>query len=499
MADLLQDRPAARRFGGGMVLSVPLPPGRWCLWLLPAVPSLTDLAPLLGRAQALSAGLAAAGGGRKTAPDAAARLAGLAARLKAPLKRPEPLVQFLGEQLVETGQASGLAVFTLKGAKAGKLWSSDARLRRHADLLRGFLRLAAAHGMPKRIERDPAAAEADPAQLEASLILERLGAASLTLQWPAAPGAYGAILFDAPEPPEGLAADLPALMQLMRPLRQAGEAPVARWWRPAAAVAGLALAVFLLWPVPQRITLSGVAVPAHSVVAALGTDATLEAMLVRVGDQVTEGQPVARFRSQSLSEQLAQEQLTVVVEELNAQAAMAENDYGAVQLHQSRRQIAEARAAELRRRLEKLFLAAPATGRVISAIAQNTIGAGFTAGRDVVTVQTDQDFLMVLTLSRVDARRLVEGAKGEALFRGLTDADYPVEILTPPVLVRDPQSGEERLEATARILDADDRLMAGLTGYARMQGETTPRILGLTHYLIEYARITAWTYLGLRW
>ncbi|MEH6776436.1 MAG: hypothetical protein V7668_21105, partial [Cereibacter changlensis] len=70
MADLLQDRPAARRFGGGMVLSVPLPPGRWCLWLLPAVPSLTDLAPLLGRAQALSAGLAAAGGSRKTAPDA---------------------------------------------------------------------------------------------------------------------------------------------------------------------------------------------------------------------------------------------------------------------------------------------------------------------------------------------------------------------------------------------------------------------------------------------
>ncbi|TKA97164.1 hypothetical protein FAZ78_07510, partial [Cereibacter changlensis] len=39
MADLLQDRPAARRFGSGMVLSVPLPPGRWCLWLLPAVPS----------------------------------------------------------------------------------------------------------------------------------------------------------------------------------------------------------------------------------------------------------------------------------------------------------------------------------------------------------------------------------------------------------------------------------------------------------------------------
>ncbi len=485
MDDLLQDRPAARRLGRGMALSVPLPPGRWCVWLLDDVPALAALGPMLTRAQSLCAGLAALG-----APRPAGSLGPVAAALKGPIRRPEALVQFLGERLVEAGQAGGLAVFTLKGARVGRLWASDAGIARVADLLRNLIPLAGEGLFPAASDR--------PGALEAGLILERLGRRSLRILPPDGPGGYGAVLFDATEPPEGLAAEIPALMRLMRPLRQ--DTPGRRrWLKPLGWAAALALGGFLLWPVPQKITLTGVAAPAGSAVAALTSDAVLEAMLVRVGDRVTEGQPVAVFRSAALAEQAAQERLNIAVEDLNAQAAMAENNYGAVRLYQSRRQIAEARLAEIQRRLDQLSLTAPAAGRVIAALPPHVLGGSFTAGRDVVEVQTGAEFLMVLTPSRVDARRLHVGMTGEAMFRGLTDTAYPVEVISPPALVRDPQTGVDRLELTARIAGGDDRLLAGLTGYARLEGETTPRILGLAHYLIEYLGTTTWTYLGLRW
>lgn len=500
MDDVLQARPAARKHGRGMVVSVPLPGGHWCIWVLDVVPALAGIGPMLARAQAISGGLAAygasqarpAGAERKTGAD----LTALALALKAPIRRVEPVVQFLGERLVEAGEGSGLAVFTLKGERVAQLWASDSGIAATADLIRNLLSgtAAAEQATPLRFDL---ASEA-PGGLEAGLLLERLGRKSLTVVPPAQPGGYGAVLFDVENADQGLAAAVPALMQLIHPLRLHEKSARWPWLRPLGWAAAAGLAVFLAWPVPEKITLTGVATPEQSVVAALSSDAALDEVLIRVGDRVAAGQPLARFRSTTLSEQAAQERLNIAVEDLNAQAAMAKNEYGAVRLHESRRQIAEARLAELQRRIDELVILAPAEGRVISALPAHATGGTFTTGRDVAQIQTNSDFVMVLTPSTGDARRLVTGMQGRAVFRGLSDAEYRVTVISPPALVRNSQTGTDHLELTARIEGGDDRLLAGLTGYARLEGNTTPRILGLTHYLTEYARTTLWTYLGLR-
>ncbi|WP_283180148.1 hypothetical protein [Gemmobacter sp. 24YEA27] len=497
MVDLLQERPAARKHGRGMVISVPLPGAHWCIWVLESVPALAGIGPMLARAQAISGGLAGYGASQaRPVAQKGPELAALALALKAPVRRAESVVQFLGERLVEAGEGSGLAIFTLKGERVAKIWASDSGIAAASDLIRNLLprAIGVADNNPLHFDLGTDAQGA----LEAGLILERLGRKSLTLLPPAQPGGYGAVLFDTESADQGMAPAIPALMQLIHPLRLQAKSARWRWMKPLGWAAAALLALFLAWPVPERITLTGVATPEHSVIAALSSDAVLEEMLVRVGDQVGEGQPMARFRSTTLSEQAAQERLNISVEELNAQAAMAKNDYGAVRLHESRRQIAEARLAEVQRRIDQLVILAPAAGRVISALPPHATGGSFTTGREVAQIQTGSDFVMVLTPSTGDARRLTTGMKGSAMFRGLSDAEYRVTVISPPALVRNSQTGTDHLELIARIDPGDDRLLAGLTGYARLEGETTPRILGLTHYLTEYARTTLWTYLGLR-
>ena len=492
LTDTLQDRPAARKVeSGGMVLTVPVGSGRWALWMLPGVPELTQLAPMLSRAQALSAGLGRVAGGQASAIGPL--LLRLAARLPGPAKSTGAFVSVLGEVLVEDGLAQSLVVYSVRKDRVRKIWTSDGSARSARDVLRNWIG-ARLPGLSAPVHLTPAGDDID-----GTLLLERLGAGALVLV-PPGEADYGVALVGPSDAGRTLATELPALLTIARPLRRA-KAPSrnAPLWRAAAIAAGLAAAVWLLWPVPAKITLSGAALPEEARVAALATDANLVEMRVRVGDTVTEGDVVARFASQQLAAELAQEDLNIAVEDLNAQAAMSENDYGAYQLAQSRRAIAEARRAQAASRIAALDVAAPASGRVISALPQNMIGANIATGRDVVTVQTGDGYLMSLTPSRVDARRLSRGMTGEARFRGLA-ARYPVELLTPPALVKDGPNGAERLEVIGRITGGDRAaLLAGLSGYARIQGETAPRIVGMSHYLIEYLRTVSWTYLGLSW
>ncbi|RRH73847.1 efflux RND transporter periplasmic adaptor subunit [Falsigemmobacter faecalis] len=500
LAALRLERPAAQKIPRGLALSVPLAGGQWCVWCLEGALPLSGLGPLMTRAQALTGGLMAAGAATAAAKSDPGELAALAQALKAPLKKPALLAGFLGEHLVGRGQASGLVVFTLKKGRVKTLLTSDTALSRVQDLLKNLITAVLAGGevtSPRRF--DVATESQDAPGPEAALILQRLGFARMDLHLPEkAQDGWGALIFEPAEEPAGFAATVPALMQVMHPLSRKTEARgLWRFLRPAALVAGAALLLALAWPVPEKITLTGTAEPENAKVAALSSDAVLEAMLVRVGDLVGEGQPVARFRSVQLAEAAAQERLNIAVEDLNAQGAMAKNDYGAVQLHESRRRLSEARLADTEARIARLTVTAPAAGRVVGALPPHVTGGSFPTGREVVRVQTGQDFLMELMPSNVDARRLRVGMTGLAMFRGLTDREYAIEVISPPALVRDPQSGRDTLQLVARLSDPDDRLLAGLSGYARLEGETRPRLLGLSHYLIEYVRTRIWTYLGL--
>jgi multidrug efflux pump subunit AcrA (membrane-fusion protein) len=375
-----------------------------------------------------------------------------------------------------------------------KAWVSDERLKPVQAQLKAIFQSHLRQGRtPKRITLK----SEDTADFEAQLVLRQLGLSSLDIVFPSQNAGYGLIVVDAAE---GDHADIfsaaMAALQLSRPI---SDVPVLTQPRKRALIgAGLALAIWMAWPAPTWLTITGTSLPDAKLAIALPSDAALQQMFVRVGQTVQKGDPIAQLFSAQLQERRSQEELSIKVEELAAQAAMSENNFGSFQLAKQRAEIAKTRLAQIVARIEQLNVMAPADGLIVSAIPDNSKGAALPQGTTLAELQTAPKFLVRLNPARVDARLLEVGQTGKIYFRGLSDRTYELKIITPPVATLDPNTREETLESYAQVTTQDDgRLMGGLTGYARVAAPRQMRIMSLTRYLREYIRVAAWNYLGL--
>ncbi|MDG4650213.1 efflux RND transporter periplasmic adaptor subunit, partial [Roseibacterium sp. SDUM158017] len=269
--------------------------------------------------------------------------------------------------------------------------------------------------------------------------------------------------------------------------------------RAGALAAALALVLWLAWPAPRVVTATGLARPAEAVTVALHFDAFLEAMEVSVGDTVAAGDVIAEFNAPALQERRAEVALQILVEEVSAQSALAQNDYGAFVLSEQRIAAQQRRLDNIDARLEGLSLRAPVGGRVVAAMSRGQTGSFVAAGEEVALLQEAPRFALTLEFLRVDAPLVAPGQRGEVYFRGISGESFPFLVTTPVLVERNATSGEERLTARATI-EADDqsRLLTGLSGYGRILSDPAPRGLNFARYAIEYVKVRAWSYLGLR-
>ncbi len=493
-SDMFQDRPAARKVDQFTLVSIPIGENLWCIWMLGLVPTVTTLPRVLTTIAALSRAYAS-----KSAPSSPTKTADLAGpeAVLADLPRrrrqtPKVLMARMTAYLVERNAGSAVLVLAVKNGIVQKTWASDETVAKVQGELRAAF-VQQMQGAPKRV----LVSSTDPLDFETVLIAQRLGAQSLGFYAAPAASGYGMILVDpAQDASAGPVAEVAQALQFSRPISTTPFLSRAR--KQSLAALGLILTTWLLWPAPIWLTVTGVSVPDATVTTSVTTEATLQQMFVRVGDQVVQDQPIAQLFSAQLEERRAQESLQIKVEELSAQAAMAKNDFGAFQLAQQRGEIAKTRLAQLQARIGQLAIKAPVAGQIVAAVPDSNKGAAVPTGTQIAQIQTAREFLVRLNPARVDARILARGMVGQIYFRGLGDRTYALEMITPPVAILDPATRAEKLEAFAKITAADDgRLMGGLSGYARIQGPRQIRIVSLTRYMVEFVRVKAWTYLGL--
>lgn len=515
--DMLQSRPAARKDGGGFVVAVPLhkpsdadlvPSGQvWAVWQMDYVPPVLDLPRVLSTLADMSRGFVNAariGAGAALHGDAAigaqpdftlaaieTALADLPARRR---RNVAILTQRLAALLTHSTGCASVAAVAIRSGHVRQIWVSDDRLKPVLGQLRAF------YSQQIRDGRDACRVEVtseSSADFEAGLLLHHIGASSLDLHFPTGDTGYGWILLNAQKGDHAaVMAAASAVVQLSQPL---SVTPLLTKNRKNGLLAAAAIiAAWLLWPAPTWLTVTGTSLPDATLTVALSTDATLQQMFVRVGAHVEKGAPIAQLFSAQLEERRSQEELSIKVEELAANAAMSENNFGAFQLAKQRGEIAKTRLAQVVARIDQLKVTAPASGLIVAAVPDNTKGAALTQGTKLAEVQVSPKFLVRLNPARVDARILAVGQTGKIYFRGLSDRTYDVRLITPPVATLDSATRTEKLEAYAQVITPDDgRLMGGLSGYARIAGPRQLRILSLTRYLREYIRVTAWNYLGL--
>jgi hypothetical protein len=496
LSDMFQDRPTARKVDQSTLVSIPLGQNTWCLWMLGLVPTVTALPRVLTTIAALSRAYSVQS--ESVAQNRPIDLAGAEAVLAdLPRRRrmnPKVLMARMTAYLVERNACRAVMVLAVKNGLVQKTWGSDETVMQvQCELRAAFVQQMQDGQTAKRV----LATSTEPIDFESTMIAQRLGAQSLSFHSAPATSGYGIVLIDpAPEHSIPLVKEVAQALQFSRPISTTPFLTKRR--KQVLAGLGAVLGIWLLWPAPIWLTVTGVSVPDSTVTASVSQDATLQQMFVRVGDQVAKDQPIAQLFSAQLEERRAQESLQIKVEELSAQAAMAKNDFGAFQLAEQRGEIAKTRLAQLEARIAELAIKAPVGGLIVAAVPDSNKGAAVPRGSQIAQIQTAPEFVVRLNPARLDARLLTRGMVGQIYFRGLGDRTYALEMITPPVAILDPATRAEKLEAFAKITAADDgRLMGGLSGYARIQGPRQLRIFSLTRYMAEFVRLKAWTYLGL--
>ncbi|TYC63933.1 HlyD family efflux transporter periplasmic adaptor subunit [Rhodobacterales bacterium] len=502
----LKEKPILKRSGGDrLAVIVPLQDG-WAGWVFDVMPPVTELPRLVEKLISLSAGLTGNGaqplGAAPTSGEGAALLAPVIHDLAAHgrIKR-KALLQALVDAIVVHGLAQAAVVRICREKGGGAIVASDQALLSHADEIG---RLFEASRGTEACQIDIRANSHDMDTLEAALLAEAVGAETLTLQVPAR-GVGGVALLFIGAAPEAMAqthllAELAALalgLDIGEP-----EKRHVRLFKAGLAVAIAGLVVFMCLPIPLTITAPALSEPDTAVIAALPFDSFLQSVTVDVGDRVTEGEQLAKLTAPDLEAQQLQGKLQLSVQQIAASAALAQNDYGAYKLARQRIETIRAQVRQFDDQLEQLNVAAPAAGTVIRTIGSEALGRFVATGQEIAIIQPDARYAVRLVFSRMDAPLIKAGQGGEVFFRGLNGRSYPFTVLTP-AFVDDASdaSGDDEQQLVARAsitVEGEGDLMAGLSGFARVEAGSGIRIVVLSRYLVEYLRMTAWSYLGLR-
>ena len=274
---------------------------------------------------------------------------------------------------------------------------------------------------------------------------------------------------------------LDALRGTWRKLRGPGHLA----WK-AGAVAGVAaLALLLLWPVPDRVTANGVIEGRIRQVVTAPFDGFIAQVQVRPGERVAQGQLLARLDDRDL--RLEQGKFRSERDQAagKLRQAMSERDAPAMALAAADVQQAEAQLALVEARLVRAVLVAPMDGLLVSGDWVQQIGGPVETGKEMFEIAATDGFRVVLHVPDRDIARVQPGQAGALRLTGRPQMAYAFEVT--------------RVTATAGVQD-------GVNGFrveAAWQGDApplSPGMQGVGKVAVGRANLlTVWTRSSVDW
>ncbi len=345
------------------------------------------------------------------------------------------------------------------------------------------------------------------ATLAHELLQQQIGAAQLTtipfprrrgailLEWPGnnPPGPELAALIEAGAPL------LPALFDV---LERARPNPLLfatrRVWtqfsanRKRAAILGAAAIVLLLgWPFHYSIRADCRLAPTVKRVIAAPFQGTLKKSLVRPGDHVTEGQPLAEMDNRELK--LKEAELIAARERALKQRDKAMNnagegaDIGAAQLATFEAQIVGRDLDLVQRRLASLAIQAPLAGVVVSGDLRRSEGQPVQQGQVLFEVAPLDEMILEIDVPDREISRVVTGQPVRFRLEAFVGEPWSGQLakLHPQSEQRDGRN-VFIAEAPVRNVDQKVELRPGMRGRAVIEGERRPFIWIIGHRLWEF-------------
>ena len=257
---------------------------------------------------------------------------------------------------------------------------------------------------------------------------------------------------------------------------------------------GLLLAATLT-TIDHRVSARTVIEGSKQIVAVAPFNGFIAEGLVRAGDTVREGQPLARLDDRDL--QLERGRWVSEREQLERryQVAMAAADRGAMGVFAAQIEQSEAQLALVDERLARSTLSAPFDGVVIAGDLSQQIGSPIEQGKTLFEVAPLQGYRVVLQVEDREIDFLALGQRGEIVLASLPGQALPFTVrnITPVATQRD---GRNVFRVEAQLdLAQGARLRPGMEGVGKIVvGDGSPLRIW-TRGFVDWLRLALWNWM----
>jgi RND family efflux transporter MFP subunit len=261
-----------------------------------------------------------------------------------------------------------------------------------------------------------------------------------------------------------------------------------------AGAAVLVVAVLWLWHTDYRVGARAVVEGSVQLAAVAPFDGFVAEGLVRAGDTVRKGQPLARLDDRDL--QLERSRWSAERSQLirKYEGAQAQGDRATMGVLAAQINEAEAQLSLAQDRLARATLVAPFDGVVVSGDLSQQIGAPVETGRVLFEVAPLRGFRVMLQVDDRDIAHLRLGQRGELLLSGLPERALPISVkrITPVATQRD---GRNFFDVEATVEGSAAPLRPGMEGVGKVEVGERSLLWIWTHGFVDWLRLALWSWL----
>ncbi len=266
---------------------------------------------------------------------------------------------------------------------------------------------------------------------------------------------------------------------------------------PGAKLAGGLLALALLfvtfWTTDHRIAARTVVEGATQIARVAPFDGFIAEGLVRAGDTVRAGQPMARLEDRDLKLERTRWLAELQQVQRKFQLAMAQADRGTMGVMAAQANQAEAQLALVDEKLSRAQLRAPFDGVVLSGDLSQLIGTPVEQGRTLFEVAPLEGFRVVLHVDDRDIAYVAVGQRGEIVLSSLPDRALPFTV-SSVTSVATQHEGRNVFRVEAQVQGPPARLRPGMEGVGKIVVGERSLIWIWTHNLVDWVRLTLWAW-----
>ncbi|MBP6901192.1 MAG: HlyD family efflux transporter periplasmic adaptor subunit [Burkholderiaceae bacterium] len=278
-------------------------------------------------------------------------------------------------------------------------------------------------------------------------------------------------------------------------LREAG-GPQRPGLKLVALLGAVLLAGLALWQTDHRIAARTVVEGVTQIAAVAPFDGFVAEGLVRAGDTVRKGQPLARLDDRDLRLERSRWQAEREQLQRRYQVAQSQADRAAMGVLAAQVSQAEAQLALAEERLARATLVAPFDGVVVAGDLSQQIGSPLQTGQTLFEVAPLQGFRVMLQVDDRDIAGLAGGQRGELLLSGLPDRPLPIRVqrITP---VSTQQDGRNVFAVEAAIegqAQSQAALRPGMQGIGKVVVGRRSLLWIWTHGLVDWLRLSLWAW-----